>query len=76
MPIEVGDRVTLVGVPTELRDIRDQQTRSLFEACIGRAFVVAATDAEVAELCVGDVLGASAGTHTIWVERQYLKIAN
>nr|HEX4313870.1 hypothetical protein [Kofleriaceae bacterium] len=74
--IEVGDKVMLVGVPTGLRDIRDLQTRTLFEACIGRAFVVTATDVEVAELCVGDVLGESGGTHTIWVERQYLRIAN
>jgi hypothetical protein len=73
--IGAGDRVTVVSVPAGLRDHRQSQTRTLFEACVGRAFVVTAVDAEQAELVVGDVLGVNGETHTIWVDRKYLKLA-
>jgi hypothetical protein len=70
-----GDRVTVISVPAGLRDMQELPTRSLFEACVGRSFVVTGTEGDVSCIEVGDVLGTASGTHTLWVERKYLKLS-
>lgn len=71
--LQKGDRVTLIGVPAQLRDVREVATRSLFDACVGRSFVVAEATDGVAELHVGSVFGEADQMQTIWVETKYLK---
>jgi len=68
--VKAGDRVTLIDVPPGLRDHRELATRSLFEACVGKSFVVSGVEGGYAELDVGTLLGAQ---HTIWVEPKYLR---
>ena len=70
--MKAGDKVTLVDLPPGLKDHRELQTRSLFEACIGKSFVVTGVEGGYAELDVGLLLGAK---HTIWVEPKYLRQA-
>jgi hypothetical protein len=70
-----GDRVTVISVPLGLRDMHELPTRTLFEACVGRSFVVTGAEGDLAQLEVGDVLGEASGTHTLWVERKYLKLS-
>ena len=74
-PFSVSGGQALVSVPAGLRDHRAVETRTLFEACVGRAFVVTTIEAEMAELEVGNVLGVESGSHTIWVDRKYLKLS-
>jgi len=38
--MEVGDKVTLIGIPSNLKDDEKLQTRALFERCVGKTFVV------------------------------------
>jgi hypothetical protein len=64
--VKTGDTVTLVDLPPGLRD----HTRSLFEACIGKSFVVTGVEAGHVELDVGALLDAK---HVIWVETKYLR---
>jgi len=78
--MNTGDRVKLVGIPPDLRDKDDMQTRTLFEKCLGQTFVVADVEAfdgvpfPLAKLDVGYVVGKQPWEHTIWVELEYLQV--
>ncbi|WP_053235457.1 hypothetical protein [Sandaracinus amylolyticus] len=72
-----GDRVRLVSVPDGLRDDEQLSTKSLFEACLGRTFVVQAIQPMegsrfLVELHVGHVVGTQDFVHSIWVEPDHL----
>jgi hypothetical protein len=77
-----GDTVKLIGIPPNLRDDADLQTRTLFEKCLGQLFVIAAVESfegvpfPLAKIDVGHVVGKEPWVHTIWVEREYLKLAD
>jgi hypothetical protein len=78
--MKTGDRVTLVGIPPDVRDKDDMQTRTLFEKCLGQTFVVADVESfhgvqfPLAKLDVGHVLGKQPWEHTVWVEVEYLQV--
>jgi len=77
-----GDTVKLIGIPPNLRDDGDLQTRTLFEKCLGQSFVVVAMESFedvpflLAKLDVGHVLGEEPCKQTIWVEQEYLQVEN
>lgn len=78
--MKAGDKVKLVGIPPDVRDEEDMQTRTLFEKCLGRTFVVADVESfdgvpfPLAKLDVGHIVGKEPFEHTIWVELQYLEV--
>jgi hypothetical protein len=78
--MKTGDRVKLVGVPLDVRDKDDMQTRTLFEKCLGQTFVVADVESfdgvpfPLVKLDVGHVVGKQPWEHTIWVEPEYLQV--
>jgi len=78
--MKTGDRVKLVGIPPDVRDKDDTQTRTLFEKCLGQSFVVAdlesfdAVPFPLAKLDVGHVVGKQPWEHTILVELEYLQV--
>ena len=80
--MKAGDTVKLVGIPPNLRDDEDLQTRTLFEMCLGQSFVIAAVESiegvpyPLAKLDVGHVLREEPWKHTIWVEPEYLELEN
>ena len=80
--MKTGDRVKLKGIPPDVRDKDDVQTRTLFEKCLGQTFVVADVESfdgvpfPLAKLDVGHVVGKQPWEHTIWVEREYLELEN
>ncbi|HEY5925508.1 MAG TPA: hypothetical protein VIV11_27675 [Kofleriaceae bacterium] len=79
--MQVGDSVKLIGVPPGLRDDEDLKTKTLFEKCLGRTFVVKAIDTieglphPMVELHVGHVEGGEDFEQSIWVEPIYLELA-
>jgi hypothetical protein len=74
--------VKLIGIPPNLRDDGDMQTRSLFEKCLRQCFVVIAMEPfegvpfPLAKLDVGHVVGEESWNQTIWVEQEYLHVEN
>jgi hypothetical protein len=69
--MKVGSKVGLVGIPDGLEDYPDFPTKSTFERCVGRDFVVAGFNkVGMAELGIESVTG-SVG-QTIWVEPKFL----
>lgn len=80
--MKAGDRVKLVGIPPDVHDDDESQTKTLFQKCLGTIFVVEGMEAvegvpfELARLDVGHVLGEKSFTHTIWVEPEYLEAQN
>jgi hypothetical protein len=80
--MRVGDKVTLIGIPPNLRDDKELMTRTLFEKCLGKSFVIAEMESfegvpfPLAKLDVGHVLGNEPWKHTIWVEAEYLQVEN
>ena len=79
--MKAGDAVTLVGIPANIHDDEELQTRALFQKCLGRSFVIAAVESfdgvpfSLARIDVGHVLGKEPWEHTIWVEQEYLQAA-
>jgi hypothetical protein len=77
--IKAGDTVTLIGIPANLHDDEELQTRTLFQKCLGHAFVIAAVESfegvpfPLARIDVGHVLGTPPWEHTIWVEQEHLR---
>ena len=71
--MKIGDKVRLVGVPDGLEDYPDFPTKSTFQECIGREFVIAGfNDIGMAEIGIESVTG-SVG-ETIWVEPHFLEL--
>ncbi len=74
-----GDTVTLIGIPANIPEDEELQTRKLFQECLGRSFVIAAIEFfegvpfPLARIDVGHVLGKEPWEHTIWVEQEYLQ---
>lgn len=72
--MQVGDTVRLKAVPLDVKDQDDLQTRTLFQQCVEKCFVVA--DIEHPEgfpfsllrLEVGGVMGLEPSSDVIWVE--------
>jgi hypothetical protein len=75
--MKAGDTVKLIGIPPNLPDDEDLNTRTLFEKCLGRSFVIVEVKSiedlpyPLAELHVGHVLGNESWQQTIWVEPEY-----
>jgi hypothetical protein len=80
--MKVGDTAKLIGIPPNLRDDEQLQTRTLFEKCLGQSFVIAAVESfegvtfPLARIDVGHVVGKEPWEHTIWVEQEYLELKN
>jgi hypothetical protein len=78
--MKVGDRVKLIGIPPNLRDDKDLQTRTLFEKCLGKSFPIAelvtveGLPHQVVGLDVGHIVGKAEYMETIWVEPEYLQL--
>jgi hypothetical protein len=77
--MRAGETMKLVGIPPNLSDEDDMPTRTLFEKCLGKSFVVVAVESvegvlyPLAKLDVGHVIGEESWKHTIWVEPEYLQ---
>ena len=75
-----GDIAKLIGIPPNVRDDAELQTRTLFERCLGQSFVIAEVESfdgvpfPLARIDVGHVIGKKPCEHTIWVEREYLQL--
>lgn len=78
--MKAGERVRLIGIPPDLNEDAELQTKTLFEKCLGKSFsvdemeTVAGLPQQLAKLDVGHVLGEASYCHTIWVEEEYLQI--
>ena len=77
--MKAGDTVTLIGIPPNLHDDEELQTRTLFQKCLGQSFVIIAIESldgvpfPLARIDVGHVVGKEPWEHTIWVEMEYLR---
>ena len=78
--MKVGDTVKLIGVPPNPYDDEELQTRTLFEKCLGKCFVVKGIEfadentRPVVHLDVREVVGEESYMHSIWVEPEYLEL--
>jgi hypothetical protein len=75
-----GNTAKLIGIPPNVRDDKELQTRTLFEKCLGKSFVISAVESfegvpfPLARIDVGHVIGKEPWEHTIWVEPEYLEL--
>jgi len=75
-----GDTAKLIGIPPNVRDDAELQTRTVFEKCLGQSFVISAVELfdgvpfPLARIDVGHVVGKRPGEHTICVEREFLEL--
>ena len=65
--MKAGDTAKIVGIPPNVRDDEELQTRTLFQKCLGQSFVIAAVESfegvpfPLARLDVGRVIGKEPG---------------
>jgi len=71
--MKVGDRVAVVKIPEDLPEDNKSLLR-LFNGCLGKEFVIAAFDGDLAELHVGEVFGDAKEKHRVWLPLDYLKL--
>jgi hypothetical protein len=69
----IGQWVRLAGIPPGPANDADLQTRTLFEACVGKVFPIVGIDRGMIELEVGEVLGQPAWAHSIYVSPSLVK---
>lgn len=73
--MKIGDMVRITGVPEGLEDYPDFPTKSTFERCLKRKFLLAGfNDVGMAEIVIESVTG-SVG-ETIWIEPQFLELVS
>ena len=78
--MKAGDTATLIGIPPNVRDEEEFKTRTLFERCLGKSFVIAASESfegvpfPLARIEIARNLGDEFRSHTIWVELEYLQM--
>ncbi len=78
--MKIGDTVRLIGIPPDVHDDGELQTRTLFEKCLGRTFTIGGLETveglphKLVRLDVGRVLGVASYLETIWVEPKYLRL--
>jgi hypothetical protein len=73
--LQVGDKVRLLRVPSEVKDIPGMNTREVFAKCVGSVFsVVAFNEIGWAELPVESVTGSIG--ETLWVEPEHLEVVS
>jgi hypothetical protein len=71
--MKIGDKARLVGIPDGLEDSPDFPTRSTFEKCVGREFVIEGfNEIGMAEIGIESVTGSLG--ETIWVEPNFLEL--
>jgi hypothetical protein len=83
--MKVGDRVKVIGIPPDVHDSKDDKglaTRSLFEKCLGKVFQIQALESvegltfPLVKLDVGHVLGKQSWEDTIWIEPEFVELAD
>jgi hypothetical protein len=83
--MKVGDRVKVIGVPPGVRDPKDDKelaTRSLCEKCLGEVFKIQGLENveglsyPLIKLDVGHVLGKQSWQETIWIEPEFVELAD
>jgi len=80
--MKAGDTAKLIGIPPNLHDDEELQTRAVFQKCLGQSFVIDAVESfdgvpfPLARIDVGHVIGKQPWEHTIWVELEYLELEN
>jgi len=78
--MNIGDTVRIKGIPPNLPDCEELQTRRLFEKCLGKTFVVAGVEMpeglgqQLLRLDVGHVVGEESYKHTIWIEEEFVEV--
>ena len=77
-----GDTVKLIGIPPDVRDDKELHTRTLFQKCLGQSFVISAVESfegvpfPLARIDVGHAVGKEPWERTIWVELEFLELAD
>ena len=72
--MRIGDYITVKRIPNGL----DDETRVLFELCIGQTLPIVAivavpeTGGELLELHVGRVVDRPDYIHSIWIEKEFV----
>jgi hypothetical protein len=70
--MNIGDKIRVIGVPPVLPE-GGMNTRSLFEACVGRIFPIVGFNEHLLELEVGEIRGQLPCMHSIWIEREFVE---
>lgn len=73
--MKIGDKIRVIKIPGALPD-DELGTKSLFERCLNRTFPVVGLRDQLLELHVGEIVGEPSYMHSIWIEREFVEIAN
>jgi hypothetical protein len=80
--VKIGDKIRITGIPSNVRDVGDMKTQSLFQKCVGQTFAVAGIEQpegvpfKLLRLDVGHMFGEEPYLHTIWIEEEFVELAS
>jgi hypothetical protein len=75
---KIGDLVTIIKVPPDLRDNPELKTKTVFETCLGNTYPIQGFDQYGhLELAVGKDTDSLVGGYmnTIWIEPEFVRPA-
>jgi hypothetical protein len=77
--LKIGDKIRVTGIPpdvlTDRYDEGELETRTVFQRCLDKVFVVRSFDDNRVELFVGAVMGKPAYEHRIYLEPNFVEFA-
>jgi hypothetical protein len=78
--MKIGQRVRIIGIPPNIPQDEEFNTREIFVRCLGRVFTIAsifdAPEHPMMGLDIGEVLGKKPYMETIYVEPEYLELVD
>jgi hypothetical protein len=72
-PLEVGDRIRVLGFHSRIVDTRKIKTRTILEQCVGRVFSITDVQKDWAAMEVGKFVGRPACQETIYIQPEHME---
>ncbi len=78
--MKIGDRIRVLKIPPDVRDVKGMNTKTIFRLCVGKIFPIKGfmrvpeIKKRLLELEVGRVVGKPPCFDTIWIEPEYVEI--
>jgi hypothetical protein len=75
-PLEVGDRIRVLGFRSSIVDTKTSKTRTILEQCVGRVFSISDVQKDWVAIEVGKFVGTPAWQETIYIEPEHWELAS
>jgi hypothetical protein len=75
-PLEVGDRIRVLGFHSSIVDTKEIKTRTILGPCVGRVFSITDVQKDWAAMEVGKFVGRPAWQETIYIQPERMELVS